>query len=213
MDIELMEKMPQSRTEARRQAIIHAATALFLEKGFEKTTLSDIVEASGGSRATIYEQFGDKAGLFRTIMLQRCERLQRTLDGIDAEGRDVEAALTDFAESFVTVLLEKESLSIKRIIYGEGNRFPAITQAMMQAGPNVIDAKLAQYFRSQTAAGQLAIGNPEVAAEVFLGMINGRIVFEHIIGMDRGLTPAQLRELIVQSVRIFLYGAVGRSAD
>ena len=69
------------RGEARRRALLDAAARLFVTKGFEKTTLRDLVEAAGGSRATIYELFGDKAGLFRAMME---ESNRRVLDHLAA---------------------------------------------------------------------------------------------------------------------------------
>src|SRR5262245_3793367 len=53
-----------SRGEARRQAMLQAAGELFLEHGFEGTSVSDVVKRSGGSLATLYAWFGSKEGLF-----------------------------------------------------------------------------------------------------------------------------------------------------
>src|SRR3546814_8176513 len=68
------------RAEARRRALLDAAARLFVTKGFEKTTLSDLVGTAGGSRATIYELFGSKAGLFRAMMEESNQRVVEHLD-------------------------------------------------------------------------------------------------------------------------------------
>ena len=52
----------------RYNKILQTAIDLFCEKGYEKTSLSEIVAKSGGSLSTIYEYFGDKERLFYTIL-------------------------------------------------------------------------------------------------------------------------------------------------
>ena len=47
---------------------MEAARVLFVEKGYEHTSLGDIVERSGGSLATVYKLFGNKDGLYRSAL-------------------------------------------------------------------------------------------------------------------------------------------------
>lgn len=49
-----------NRLEERRSALLTAAQNLFLEQGYERTTLGDVVARAGGSLATLYKLFGDK---------------------------------------------------------------------------------------------------------------------------------------------------------
>lgn len=51
------------RGTQRRQAILSAATDLFMEHGFEGTSLDMVIERAGGSRRSIYQYFDNKEGL------------------------------------------------------------------------------------------------------------------------------------------------------
>ncbi|RZT85017.1 TetR family transcriptional regulator [Pseudonocardia sediminis] len=51
-----------ARTEAR---VVSAATALFLERGYQGTTLADVAAAAGVGARTVYVRFGTKAALLR----------------------------------------------------------------------------------------------------------------------------------------------------
>jgi AcrR family transcriptional regulator len=53
------------RGARRQQAFLDAATAVFLAKGYGAATLDDVMRASGGSRATLYKQFGGRRGCSR----------------------------------------------------------------------------------------------------------------------------------------------------
>ena len=50
---------------ATQERILIAATALFIERGYEGTTVADIAARAGVSRATVFWHFSEKAGLFR----------------------------------------------------------------------------------------------------------------------------------------------------
>ena len=56
---------PLTGKAATQQRILEAAAQLFVARGFEKTTISDVADLAGVSRATVFWHFSDKAGLFR----------------------------------------------------------------------------------------------------------------------------------------------------
>lgn len=53
-----------------RQRLLHAALALFAEKGFAKTSTREIAQAAGANIAAISYYFGDKAGLYRAVFTE-----------------------------------------------------------------------------------------------------------------------------------------------
>ena len=59
---------PLEGKAATQDRILRAAGALFVDQGFESTTIAEIAECAGVSRATVFWHFGDKAGLFRETL-------------------------------------------------------------------------------------------------------------------------------------------------
>ena len=55
---------------ATQEAILIAATQLFMERGYERTTVADVAERAGVSRATVFWHFSDKGGLFREAFVR-----------------------------------------------------------------------------------------------------------------------------------------------
>ena len=51
----------------RREQILRAAEKIFAEKGFQETTISDIVKGAGLSEPTLYEYFSSKEEILFTI--------------------------------------------------------------------------------------------------------------------------------------------------
>jgi AcrR family transcriptional regulator len=53
--------------EERKQQILEAARGLCAEKGFAGTTLDDIAEGAGVSRALVVQHFGSKEGVYEAL--------------------------------------------------------------------------------------------------------------------------------------------------
>ncbi len=86
-----METEKLSGKAATQEKILIAATELFLEQGYEKTTVAEVAQRGGVSRATVFWHFSDKAGLFREAFNRLIEpfrvSLERNFDELDPEKR------------------------------------------------------------------------------------------------------------------------------
>ena len=71
---------PLSGKAATQERILAAATELFLTKGYEQTTVADVAELGGVSRATVFWHFSDKPSLFREAFNRLIEPFRESLD-------------------------------------------------------------------------------------------------------------------------------------
>lgn len=53
--------------EATRKALLKAAEAVFLEKGFGNTAVSEIAKKAGVTKSLVHHYFGSKAGLWQEV--------------------------------------------------------------------------------------------------------------------------------------------------
>ena len=65
-------KMPSKRRKAQ---ILHVATELFAELGYDGTSLRDVAEKCGMTKAALYYHFADKEALLRAVVEFRMTRL------------------------------------------------------------------------------------------------------------------------------------------
>ncbi len=65
---------------ATQNRILAAATHLFLNQGFEKTTIPQIAERAGVGRATVFWHFSDKRSLFREAFNRLLEPFRQSLE-------------------------------------------------------------------------------------------------------------------------------------
>ncbi|MEV0278865.1 TetR family transcriptional regulator [Streptomyces sp. NPDC050610] len=69
----MTEDRPERRrdAEATRRALIDAATALFTERGYERTTVRDIAARAGFNQALLFRYFGTKKALFSEVVARQ----------------------------------------------------------------------------------------------------------------------------------------------
>ena len=58
----------QARTRLARRAVVHAARALFLERGYQATTIDAISDHSDVPAATVYRLFSSKLGILKALL-------------------------------------------------------------------------------------------------------------------------------------------------
>src|SRR5262245_47335366 len=94
----------QRRTPAaQREAILQAAAAVFLERGYAGASVDAVVERAGGSKATVYALFGNKEGLLSALIAQGAETLAASVDALPA-GASFEENLRAIGRSYLGVI-------------------------------------------------------------------------------------------------------------
>lgn len=195
----------QARGLARRQAMLDAATELFLEQGFERTSLSDIISRSKGSRSTLYEQFGNKEGLLRTMVEEVTSQIWQVI-GTDDEGLFTEEGLVDLGMRFLGAALEPRAVAVFRILSTESHRVPEITQLFFERGPRTAERLVAERFQASLRT-QSHIGTPEQLGQIFLGAVLGVFHAHAVLGLPYFHTEADVEAHVRVAVRVFLNGA------
>ncbi|MEU6578643.1 TetR/AcrR family transcriptional regulator [Streptomyces sp. NPDC046805] len=80
-----MPKSPTKRRPLTRAALTESAWALFTEKGFHATSISDIVERAGLTRGAFYSNYRDKEELFLALYDVHTDRMLADLEKATAE--------------------------------------------------------------------------------------------------------------------------------
>jgi AcrR family transcriptional regulator len=85
---------PLKGKAATQQRILEGAAGLFVRRGYDGTTIADVADAAGVSRATVFWHFSDKAGLFREsfsfLIKPFRESLERDLSELEPQKRLLE---------------------------------------------------------------------------------------------------------------------------
>ncbi len=131
-----------ARTEATRSALIAAARALFVEKGYAETSTPEIVKSAGITRGALYHHFADKADLFRAV-------LRGEFEAVDAE---INASASKTPGSAIDALLDGGNG------YLTAMRVPGRVRLMLLDGPAVLGRAELDAMDRETSADSLRLG-------------------------------------------------------
>ena len=194
----------QDKRGKRRAAMIEAAQQLFAEKGFEATTLGDIVGRSGGSLATLYDLFENKTGLLRAMVCEKCGAIDDALDRAVAAHRPPAEVLRAIGEEMLSRLFAPTYVGMFRVVVAQCAAEPALGQQLYDAGPAACQAKGAEYLAAQKAAGTLDVDDPLAASQLFFQMVCGHFHSRLVFGMEVDLPPAERQRHLDYVVNAFL---------
>jgi AcrR family transcriptional regulator len=194
------------RGDARRRAMIEAAAELFLERGYEKTSLGDVVRRSGGSLATLYAAFGSKEGLFEAIVAEISEQILSEFAAPELESQSLDQALQLFGERFLGMILCPNALRWHRMCLAEGHQFPALREALLRSGPGRVRDRLADYLSVHARSGRLRLDDPGEAAGHFIALLKSEILLAAVCGDPVDLSTDRVAHQASRAVDVFLHG-------
>ena len=193
--------VPKVARGGSQEAIVEAATRLFLERGFGSVSMDDLAEAAGLARRTLYNQFTSKEEIFREMLLRVSGHFEEAFPpGIETQG-DVEEVLRLVARMIMELHKRPEYLGFLRMVVADSRQFPWIAEEFA-AVMDPLTERLARYVAHLTAMGVLECRNPTLAAHQFMGILNEFSLWPWMMSRDRLAVPAD--EVVEETVRMFL---------
>ncbi|WP_025037146.1 TetR/AcrR family transcriptional regulator [Bradyrhizobium sp. DOA9] len=198
------ETIQKPRARAKCSQILESARVLFLDQGFDATSMDAIARAAGVSKATLYVHFDDKDDLLLALVNEECRRygpkaLWRNHGGKIDLRKDLHAIGTTFLEAF----LDPRGLAVHRLIMSCASRYPRVAEVFMKSGPDRCDAEVAAFLRAAQAQGLVDVPDIAMAATQFLSLIQGKEILKWALSM-KAPSPARHRALIENGINVFL---------
>lgn len=196
------------RSESAREAIVRAATELFLAQGYDATGTDQIAATAAVSKQTVYNQFGDKRSLFTQIVLgvtasaeTFADEVGSLLGGIDTPD-DLEPTLRALAGRYAAVVVNPRVIALRRLVIAEAVRFPELAAEYYARAPGRTLEVLAEGFARLGRRGLITVADPHRAASEFAFLLFGA-------PLDRGLfhpgeSPAPDDDDVGRAVTAFL---------
>ncbi len=189
-------------TDTKRREIVETAWEVFRGKGFDGTSMSDVSERLGGSKATLYRYFSSKDALFAAALEQVIGELaERPFAGLTGPG-DFEARLLHFAKGYLAARLTPDSIAIERALVAEGDRSD-LGERLRQQFVQPQWRRLAAVFDQQMQAGRLRKADPMMATWQFRGLIEVDLVERRLHG-DATITAHEVEQAVAAGVETFL---------
>jgi TetR/AcrR family transcriptional repressor of mexJK operon len=193
-------------SQAKRQAILDAATAAFLKSGYA-TSVDDIAAAAGVGKQTVYRHFGDKQALFLAALAQTRAAETAPVAAHRPGADDPAAGLTSIGEQILTTALSPALAALHRLTIAEIAHHPELSRQWGEGATPFLDDQLTGYLRRCHTAGTLDVPDPARAARQFAYLLitEGRVATAYgtrtLTSRRRRQIAAETADLIVRAHR------------
>jgi AcrR family transcriptional regulator len=194
----------RTRGEARNGKLRNVAADLFLKRGYDGVTIDRVVELAGGSKSTVYSEFGGKCGLFISSIESLCREANEPLTRIDYTGLDLERSLKKLGFHILKFITAKRSVDLHRLAIGEAANCPEVGEAWYTHGP----ARTASFIKAVLESHRSELRDTSVPIErlaVFLhDCLTGDVLYRLLSGITKRESDAELERTANAIVDVFL---------
>jgi AcrR family transcriptional regulator len=194
----------RSRGEVRNGKLQKVAADLFLRRGYEGVTIDKIIELAGGSKSTIYSEFGGKCGLFISSIENLCRESNEPLTKIDYAGLNLEESLKKLSFHILRLITAKRSVELHRLAIGEALNCPEVGEAWYTHGP----ARTASFIRFVLESHRDELRKTPIPIErmavILHDSLTGDILYRLLAGVGKHENDAELERLAGATVDLIL---------
>jgi TetR/AcrR family transcriptional repressor of mexJK operon len=197
-------RIGRPKDSAKREDIVVAATRLFMQNGYELTSMEAVAREAGVSKLTIYSHFADKNQLFRAIVQYRCDKVGMPSAFLDEASLPAKEAFVKIARHALSIMYRADSLRLMRVIQAEVLHHPEIVQTYYEIGPRRVKAAFTGLLEEFNRQGKLAIPDPTRASEQFFSLLKGEPLQRVLLKIAPAPDAAQIEAHIQTTVEFFL---------
>lgn len=177
-----------------RRDIISASTRLFLEGGFDGTSMRDIAAAAETTQAMLYRHFPNKVAIFKETVVapfhQFVAELLEEMSGNSATELPNRDLFARFTEQVYELSIQNRKLLLAMFAAHEFSA-EAVGDAVTEAGPGLLDL-ISELKAEHEARGWLAV-DVDVAARASVAMILGLALFDDWLFPSGSRRPSRTR--------------------
>jgi AcrR family transcriptional regulator len=196
---------------SKRRQILDGARKVFMDLGFDGASMGEIARAAAVSKGTLYVYFADKSRLFEAIVEETALEQGEIAFSFDPAS-DVATTLRDFGSAYIGMICRPDGGSAIRTVMAIAERMPDVGRRYYERVLQKTINRLAGHLEIHEKAGELVIGDRQLAASQFLLMCQASLFLPFIFQAAPSPSPDRIAEVIDSAVRLFLaaYGKKGK---
>lgn len=164
--------------QERRARILACAETLFVESGYENTTMVRIAQRAGMSKRTLYETFPDKREIFTAVVNFRDSVTALPPVADDTDPRQV---LCDTLVHIAHFILQPRRIALARLAIAEARSLPDVTHDFFENAYDVLTSLVAERLELLIGRGQISIvDTSQSVADLLLGATLGDALVRYL---------------------------------
>ncbi len=160
--------------------LMATAAKLFIENGYEGTSMGQIVAAAGAGKQSLYRRYANKEILFKDVftnfvmknIMERCRVQLLMFDSQDnVDEKDSLNTLHTIALKSFNFMIERETVETFRLFVAERNRFPDLKEQIQQMIEER-EEQITKHIRRAQISGFIRPDIDQHTSRSFMALIN-----------------------------------------
>ncbi len=193
-----------ARGEHTRSIILEAATELFLEHGYQSASINLLIKQTGGSKETIYRYFGNKEGLFLTVIDEVMNEILEPLDNIKIDHLGLRGGLEHIGINVLSTLLSEKYRAFNRLIKNVSQKHHNLGQYYYHQISTRSYKIMADFFGTYINTGKIKKLPPRRMAQYYWAMLLFDLEMELDFYIINSINKKQLTTHVKRTVSDFL---------
>lgn len=199
----------QEELSERLQDLLEYALDMFLECGYEQTTVIAIAREVGMSKRTVYEHYENKDDLFKAAVRRALDRYLISGERLRTCLRDnLEDTLIEVARMRVANASTPEGVKLQRILVAQSYRFPELWAEFQKTIEPSVNF-LVELFTQTDFRHEIRVEYPKQTALAFISLVVSGPT--RLISSGQKLSKKEIEWRIRFAVQLFLDGVRLRS--
>lgn len=183
--------------------ILEAASEIFLEFGFEKTSTAEIARRAKVSKRELYSCFADKRAILTAVITQLQHEIHSQMDVSWSSSENIRLVLSQSGAAILSFIMSERFGKLFRIVAAESFHDPVSAQQFYLLGPAAGRRDTAAFLARQMKLGVLRKADPLQAADDFLDLIvSARFMTAVVLGQCDAIP--EVRKHVKHAVEMFL---------
>jgi len=184
--------MREENRTARRDQIEQAAYDLLEQKGYGGTSMLSVARKARASNETLYNWYGDKLGLFKSLVARNAAQAQSILNDALSHDSPLAETLGAFGPALLEIVLSNRAVALNRAAAADNSG--ELAKALAEFGRGAVTLRLQDVFRAATASQSIPIPDPAEAVDIYLTLLVGDLQIRRIITREDRLSTAEIQE-------------------
>lgn len=195
------------RPSPSNDQLLDKAFELFVDLGYERTSLEAITAAAGLAKRTVYVRYRDKETLFTASTQRAIEQWILPIETLrNAETDDVEQTLQTIGRLLLENILSPAGQRLLQLTSSVSRHMPEVGAHNVEQGTKPTLAYLADLLRRRIGPGFRCFSSVDEAAMAFLNLVIGGPA--HFASMGVLLDRASIDRYVESGVCLFLHGVL-----
>lgn len=188
--------LTETELERRRKEIFDASLHLFLDKGFNETSMRTIAKAAGVGKSTLYDYFDSKDAILVSYFADQIEMITEKAQEISSQELSVSEKLKKIMRMHMGYLIQNRQAFLKLSL--EAQRLAAESQEEIQRHRHAYQDMLRSLVAEGIRRGEFRAVNPLFAARSIFSLLSIAVFTSRPTG-----TP---EEMLDEAMGIFFHG-------